>query len=419
MGLVTPLGTGLFEPWENLLSGRSGAGPITRFDPSRLKTQFACEVEGFDPLDHMPKSDVRKMDVFLQYGVSAGVIAMRDAGLDDGEITKLPVPAERFGAVLGVGMGGLPIMEAQARSYYVEGKNRFSPFFIPQIIPNLVAGHLSIQYGLKGPCLATVSACASGIHGVGEAFSYIQRGISDAVICGGAEGTITPLAIGGFNALRALSKRNDAPEEASRPFDRKRDGFVMGEGAGALVLEELSVAHDRGARIYAEVVGYGISGDGYHMTAPDPKGDGAYRCMKMAVDSSGRPHTDFGYINAHGTSTPLGDCGEVEAVKRLFGSHARSLAISSTKSSVGHLLGAAGGVETIYTALALHQGVLPATINFERTDDPDDPDAPGTCDPEMDYVPNQPRRVQVDAALCNAFGFGGTNGAIALARWEG
>lgn len=420
IGLVTPLGTGVRGPWEAILRGESGIGPITRFDPSRLKTRFAGEVAGFDPLDFMDKGDARKMDLFIQYGLAAGVLAMRDAGMDQGDDgLKLSVAAERFGVVLGVGMGGLPIMEDNAILYYQKESVRFSPFFIPQIIPNLAAGQVAIRYGLKGPCLSTVSACASALHAVGESYSYIQRGICDAVVCGGAESTITPLSIGGFNALRALSTLNDAPTQASRPFDRGRAGFVMGEGSGALVIEDLEVAQARGADIYAEIVGYGISGDGYHMTAPDPNGDGAYRCMKMAVDDSGLPLDAFGYVNAHGTSTPLNDYSEVEAIKRVFGAHARGLAVSSTKSSIGHLLGAAGGVETIFTALALKDGVLPPTLNFERTHDPDDPDKPLSCDAEMDYVPNAARKATPQAAICNAFGFGGTNGCVALQRWEG
>lgn len=426
IGLVTPLGTGVRGPWEALLRGESGVGPITRFDPSRMKTQFAAEVRGFEPRDLMDKGEARKMDRFAQYGLAASVLAMRDAGLDGsagadlpGGTLRLPVPAERFGAVLGVGMGGLPIMEENAVLYHKEESTRFSPFFIPQIIPNLAAGQAAIRYGLKGPCLSTVSACASALHAVGEGYGYIQRGMCDAVLVGGAEGTISPLAICGFNALRALSTRNESPETASRPFDRARSGFVMGEGGGVMVLEDLDVARSRGARIYAEVIGYGISGDGHHMTAPDPAGDGAYRCMKMALEDSGLPAPDYGYVNAHGTSTPLNDYSEVEAIKRLFGDHAYRLAVSSTKSSIGHLLGAAGGVEAIFTALSLHDGVLPPTLNFERADDPDDPGRALMCDPHMDYVPRVARKAPLRAALCNAFGFGGTNGCIALARWEG
>lgn len=418
VGLVSPVGTGVSAPWEALLAGRSGIGPITRFDASRLRTRFAGEVRGFDPLEFAGRNELLRMDAFVRYAVGAAAWAARDAGLASEAGTRLPAPAERVASVVGVGIGGIACMEEAAVSWYRDGASRFSPYLIPQIIPNMAAGQVAIRHGLKGPCLCPTAACASGLHAVGDAFSAIRAGEVDAAFCGGAEATVTPLALGGFSALRALSTRNESPETASRPFDCRRDGFVMGEGAGLLVLEAADVAEARGARVYAEVVGFGRSGEGHHITAPDPDAAGAYRCMRAAVEDSGLSPSAFGYVNAHGTSTPYNDYNEVVAIKRLFGDHARRLAISSTKSSTGHLLGAAGGVEAAFTVLALHHGVLPATLNFERAVDPDKPDAPWACDPALDYVPGEPRRVAVAAALCNSFGFGGTNACVAFARWE-
>jgi len=418
VGLVTPVGTGVTEPWEALLAGQSGIGPITRFDASRLRTRFAGEVSGFDPLDYMSRNESRRMDAFVQYAVGAAAWAARDAGLESDDGVSLPAPVERVGCFVGVGIGGLTLMEEAAVAYYQGGKARFSPYFIPQIIPNMAAGQVAIRFGAKGPCVCPTSACASGLHALGDALAAIRSGECDAAFCGGAEATITPLAIGGFSALRALSTRNDTPQTASRPFDGTRDGFVMGEGAGILLLEAEEVALDRGARIYATVAGFGRSGEGHHVTAPDPDAEGAHRCMRLAVESSGLDLEAFGYINAHGTSTPYNDYNEIVAVRRLFGDHAERLAISSTKSSLGHLLGAAGGVESALTALAVHHGSLPPTLNFERVDDPGRPGARWSCDPAVDYIPNEARSRRVDAALCNSFGFGGTNACVAIARWE-
>jgi len=418
VGLVTPVGTGVAEPWEALLAGESGIGPITRFDAGRLRTRFAGEVAGFDPLDFMDRRAVERTDRFIRYAIGAAVLAMGDAGLDGEGGAALPVPPERAATSVGVGIGGLERMEAAAASWYRDGASRFPATFIPQIIPNMAAGQVAIRYGLKGPCLCPATACASGLHAIGDGLAAIRQGRCDLALCGGAESTITPLAIGGFSAMRALSTRNDDPARACRPFDRARDGFVMGEGAGLLVLEALETAEARGARVYAELVGWGAGGEGHHVTAPEPEGQGALRAMRHAVEDAGLPRAAYGYVNAHGTSTPHNDYNEVVAIRELFGEHATELSISSTKSAIGHLLGAAGGVEAAATALALHHGVLPPTLNFERADDPERPDARWTCDPAMDYVPNRPRRRTVEAALCNSFGFGGTNASLALRRWE-
>ncbi len=417
MGLLTPLGIGLDEPWNALISGRSGIGPITKFDAAGLKTPIAGEVKDFDPKRYFSDVEVHKMDAFIQYAVVGGMLAMEHAGWYRDGKPRVPFESERFGCFLGVGMGGVPRIESTLAS--APRVNGIPPSFIPAVIPNLAAGQLSVRFGLKGPSLCIATACSSGLHSVGEAYHYIERGIVDAALCGGAEGALTRATICGFNALRTLSRNYQSPETACRPFDYRRDGFVVSEGAGVLVLEALSLALERRAPIFAEIAGYGLSSDGYHITAPDPDGDGAYRSMKMAVADSGLNLEDFGYINAHGTATLYNDFVEVLAVKRLFGEAARRTPISSTKSSTGHLLGAAGAVETIFTALALYHGILPATLNFERADDPDHPSARYGCDPSMDYVPNEARARTVRAALCNAFGFGGANASLAIARWDG
>jgi len=402
VGLVSPLGIGTDPTWRGLIAGESGIGPITRFDVSDYPSKIAGEVKGFDPLDYLEKKEVKKSDTFIHYALAASQFAMQDSGLivDDGN-------AERVGVVIGSGIGGLPLIEQMADVLHEKGPSRVSPFFIPGLIVNLAAGQVSIRYGAKGPNLATCTACTTGLHAVGDAYRLIQHGQADAVISGGAEAVITPLALAGFAAMRALSTRNDEPEKASRPWDKDRDGFVIGEGAGILVLEELSHAEARGAPIYAEIVGYGMSADAYHISAPHPDGDGAALVMRNAMGDAGLEPEAIGYVNAHGTSTDLGDLGEVKAVHRVFGDHARNLAMSSTKSSTGHLLGAAGGLEAGILALALHHQTLPPTINH---------DAPGEgCD--LDFVPHEARQVDLEYALTNSFGFGGTNGAIIMRRW--
>jgi len=403
VGLVSPLGIGTEPTWRGLIAGDSGIGPITRFDVSDYPSKIAGEVKGFDPLDYVEKKEVKKSDLFIHYALAASQFAMQDSGLtvDDGN-------AERVGVVIGSGIGGLPLIEQMADVLRDKGPSRVSPFFIPGLIVNLAAGQVSIRYGAKGPNLATCTACTTGLHAVGDAYRLIQHGQADAVISGGAEAVITPLALAGFASMRALSTRNDEPEKASRPWDKDRDGFVIGEGAGILVLEELGQALHRGAPIYAEIVGYGMSADAYHISAPHPDGDGAALVMRNALHDAGLGPESIGYVNAHGTSTELGDLGEVKAVHRVFGDRAAKLAMSSTKSATGHLLGAAGGLEAGILALALHHQVLPPTINH---------DAPGEgCD--LDFVPNEARPVDLEYALTNSFGFGGTNGAIIMRRWD-
>jgi 3-oxoacyl-[acyl-carrier-protein] synthase II len=402
LGVVSPIGLGVEENWNSLLEGRSGAGPITRFDPADYPTKIACEVKGFDPEAWVEKKDLRQMDIFIQYAMAAGKMAFKDSGyVVDGS------NAERFGVLVGAGLGGLPALEETHKDLLEKGPRRISPFFIPRLIANLAPGQLSIALGAKGPNACTVTACATGTHSIGDAFRIIQHGDADAMLAGGTESTITPLCIGGFSAMRALSKRNEEPTRASRPFDKDRDGFVVGEGAGIVMLEELESARKRGARIYCEMVGYGMSGDAHHISAPAPEGEGAQRCMRAALKDAGIDPEKVGYINAHGTSTDYNDWYETVAIKHVFGDHARKLKISSTKSMTGHLLGGAGGVEGIFTALAIHRGVLPPTINYE-TPDPN-------CD--LDYVPNKPQEVRVDVALSNSFGFGGTNATIAFRRF--
>jgi 3-oxoacyl-[acyl-carrier-protein] synthase II len=401
LGIVCPLGNTIQEAWDKALAGTSGITRITRFDPSRLASQIAGEVKDFDLSPYMSPKEARRMDLFIHYGMAAGLQAWRDCAL---QVT--PENAERVGINFGSGIGGLPLIEAMKTELDKNGPRRISPFFIPGSIINMIAGLLSIEIGAKGPNLAMVTACTTSTHCIGEATKSIRYGEADVMIAGGAEAVVTELAIGGFAAARALSTRNDDPAAASRPWDKDRDGFVMGEGAGAMVLEEYEHARARGARIYAEVVGYGVSADAHHMTAPPDDGDGGYRAMRNAVKDGSIDLSQIDYINAHGTSTPLGDVAETMAVKRLLGERAKKVAVNSTKSMTGHLLGAAGGVEAVFTALALRDQVSPPTINL-RTPDP-------ACD--LDYVPNEARKMQIRIALSNSFGFGGTNGTLALAR---
>ena len=401
MGIISPVGNTVEEAWANIVAGRSGIVPISRFDASGFPVRIAGEVKGFDVEAYIPKKEARRMDTFIHYGMAAGIQAVRDSGL---EITE--DNSERIGINIGSGIGGLPMIEETHGEFLKSGPRRISPFFIPATIINMISGHLSIHFGIKGPCLAMVTACSTATHCIGEATRMIQYGDVDVMIAGGAESTVTPLAIGGFASATALSTRNDEPERASRPWDKDRDGFVLGEGAGVLVLEEYEHAKARGARIYAEVAGYGMSADAFHMTAPCEDGDGAMRCMRNALKDARMAPDEIDYINAHGTSTPLGDVAETLAVKRTFGEHARQLVVSSTKSMTGHLLGAAGGVEAVFTVLALHQQIVPPTINLEE---------PGEgCD--LDYCPNVARPTRIRAALSNSFGFGGTNGTLLFKR---
>jgi 3-oxoacyl-[acyl-carrier-protein] synthase II len=394
---------GTAENWSALLEGRSGIGPITRFDAADYPSRIAGEVKGFNPLDYVDKKEVKKSDVFIHYALAAARFALEDSGLkiDEGN-------ADRVGVVIGSGIGGLPLIESTHQTLLAKGPDRVSPFFIPGLIVNMAAGQVSIHYGAKGPNTSPATACTTGLHAIGDAYRFVQVGEADAMIAGGAEAVITPLAMAGFCAMRALSTRNGEPEKASRPWDAQRDGFVMGEGCGLVILEELEMAKRRGAPIYAEVVGYGMSADAYHISAPHPEGDGAVRVMEAALRDAGLPPESIGYINAHGTSTPLGDLSEVKAIKRVFGDHAYKLAVSSTKSATGHLLGAAGGLETGIVALAVHHQILPATLNL---------DEPGEgCD--LDFVPHKARPVDLEHAMSNSFGFGGTNASIILKRYR-
>jgi len=404
VGLVSPLGIGTDETWRALVAGRSGAAPITLFDAQQHSTRFACEVKGFDPLRFIDKKDVKKVDRFIQFAIAAADFAVADSGL---EITAELAP--RVGVYIGSGIGGFATIEREHSELLKGGPRRVSPFFIPAAIVNLASGWVSIRTGAKGPNSATATACTSGAHAVGDSFRLIQRGDAVAMIAGGSEAAITPLGVGGFCAMRALSTRNDAPEKASRPFDKDRDGFVIGEGSGIVVLEELEHARARGARVYAELVGYGMSGDAFHISAPCEDGDGAIRVMQATLKDAGVAPEQVDYINVHGTATPRGDVVETIATKAVFGAHARKLALSSTKSMTGHLLGAAGGLEAGVTALALHEQLIPPTINLE-SQDPE-------CD--LDCVPNQARKAELRYALSNSFGFGGTNGALLLKRFAG
>lgn len=397
VGVVSPLGTGTEKNWDALMKGQSGIAPITRYDASELPTRIAAEVKDFNADDFIDKKEQKKMDLFIQYSLAASEMAMQDSGF---EVTDQN--AEKVGVLVGSGLGGLPTMEHYHKVLQERGYKRITPFFIPMLIINLAPGQISIRFGAKGPNLSTVSACATGTNSIGDAYHMIARGDADAMIAGGTESTITPLAVSGFNVMKALSTRNDDPAGASRPFDKGRDGFVMGEGAGIVILEEMEAAKKRGAKIYAEVGGYGLTSDAYHLTAPAPEGEGAARCMKMALNNAGVNPEEIGYINAHGTSTPYNDLYETMAIKSVFGDHAYKLKVSSTKSMTGHGLGAAGGLEAVYTLLAMERGMLPPTINYEEPD----PD----CD--LDYVPNEPVEADVKVAISNSLGFGGTNATI-------
>ena len=404
IGLVSPLGIGTDATWQGLVEGRSGIGPVTRFDATDYPTRIAGEVEGFEAERYVSKKDIKKSDTFIHYGLAGAHFAMEASGLEVDDSNR-----DRVGVIIGSGIGGLPIIEQTHQTLLERGPGRVTPFFIPAQIVNLAAGQVSIRYGARGPNSAPATACTTGLHAVGDAFRQIQLGFADAMIAGGTESAISGLAFAGFCRMKAMSLRNDEPTRASRPWDRERDGFVLSEGAGILVLEELESAVSRGATIYAEILGYGMSGDAYHISAPDPQGDGAARVMQAAIADADVASDSITYINAHGTSTPLGDLSEVYAIKRVFGEHSKTLAVSSTKSSTGHLLGAAGGLEAGLLALALHHQVLPATLNL---DDPD-PEA------DLDFIPHTPRETRCDVALTNSFGFGGTNGALVMRRFDG
>ena len=402
IGLISPVGIGIEENWSNLIAGKSGIGPITRFDSSAFATHIAGEVKNFHPEEFIAKKELRKMDPFLQFALGAAHYAMEDA-----KLIIEPEISSRVGVVMGCGLGGLLTIEESHKLILDSGPKKVSPFFIPMIISNMAPGLISIYHGAKGPNLSLQTACAAGTHAIGQAYHLIRDGSAEAMITGGVESTVTTLALAGFNAMRALSTRNEDPERASRPFDKERDGFILSEGSGILIIEDLNFARARGARIYAEIIGFGASGDAYHMAAPAPDGEGAARCMQMAIDDAGIKPTDVQYINAHGTSTDLNDKYETQAIKTVFGDHAYKMAVSSTKSMTGHLLGAAGGVEAAYTVLTIYNQLMPPTINYEFPD----PD----CD--LDYVPNTARKGQIEMALSNSFGFGGTNGTLVFRRW--
>lgn len=403
IGLVSPLGTGTAKTWQALLRGESGIAPLTRFDVSRYATRFGGEVKDFDPLAFIERKEVRKMDPFIRFGLVAAELAVSDSGLPAGDLRS-----DRAGTYVGSGIGGLGSIEENLKVLWEKGPDRVSPFFLIQTIINEASGQISIRFGAKGPNCANATACSTGTHAIGDSARIIARGEADIMIAGGAEAPLTPLSLAGFNAIKAISERNDEPTKASRPFDAKRNGFVMGEGAGVLILEELGRALARDARIYAEVVGYGMTSDAYHVAAPAPDGDGAIRVMRRALEDAGLRPDEVQYINAHGTSTELNDKTETAAIKAVFGDHARRLAVNSTKSMTGHLLGAAGGLEAGITALALHHQIMPPTINYEFPD----PD----CD--LDYVPNAARRAEIVHGLSNSFGFGGTNASLILKRFE-
>jgi len=402
LGLVSPVGNTVEEGWQNILAGRSGIAHVTKFDTAAFPVQIAGEVRNFDITSYISAKDARRMDTFIHYGMAAGIQAVRDAGLDKENVADL----ERVGVAIGSGIGGLPLIEATKEEYMAGGLRKVSPFFVPGSIINMISGNLSIMYGFKGPNIALVTACTTGTHSVGEAARIIEYGDADMMVAGGAESTVSPLGMGGFCAARALSTRNDDPTTASRPWDKDRDGFVLGEGAGCMVLEEYEHAKARGAKIYAEVAGYGMSADAYHMTQPAESGDGARRCMVAALKNAGLSPSDIQYVNAHGTSTPLGDLAETMAVKGAFGDVVKNVVVNSTKSMTGHLLGAAGGIEAVFTALAIHHQISPPTINIFNQDE--------RCD--LDYCANKARPMKIDAALSNSFGFGGTNGTVAFKR---
>lgn len=402
VGMVSPLGIGTAANWNGLIEGKNGIGPITRFDTTDFSTTIAGEVKNFDPADFIPKKEIKKMDLFIHYAIAAADFAMQDSGLKIDSSN-----ATRVGVYIGSGIGGFGVIEATHTALMEGGPRRISPFFIVASIVNLASGWVSIRTRAKGPNSATCTACTTSAHAVGDAYKIIARGDADAMIAGGSEGCITPLGIGGFCAMRALSTRNNEPEKASRPFDRDRDGFVMGEGAGVLILESLESAEKRGARIYAEIVGYGMTGDAFHITAPSEDGDGAIRVMQVTIQDAGISPREVNYINAHGTSTPFNDRAETMAIKKVFGDHAKKLAVSSTKSMTGHLLGAAGGLEGAILALAIHNQMVPPTINLDNPDE--------GCD--LDYVPHRSRKMEIRYALSNSFGFGGTNGALLFKRY--
>ena len=397
VGMITPVGLDTEASWEGLINGKSGIGPITQFDDKTIPTRIAGEIHGFEPEKYIEPKEIKKMDRFIQLAIAASQMAMDMSGL---KIT--PENAERVGVMVSAGIGGLPAIEKYHKIYLERGFRKITPFFIPMLIINEVAGNISMRFGAKGPNISVVTACATGTHSIGDAFKWIQRGDADAMIAGGTESCICATGVGGFNAMKALSTRNNEPERASRPFDAERDGFIMGEGAGVVVLEDLESALKRGARIYAEALGYGATGDAYHITSPAPNGEGAARCMNMAIRDAGLAPTDMGYINAHGTSTKYGDELESIAIKTVFGDYAYKIPISSTKSMTGHLLGAAGGVEAVISVLALDRGILPPTINLENPDP--------ECD--LDYIPHTARKARVDVVMSNSFGFGGTNACI-------
>ncbi len=403
LSLITSLGNDLESSWKSACDGRSGFRTITKFDPSDFSSRIAAEVDGFDPLLYLDRKEARRTDLFLQYGMAASIMAVEHSALDVGS-----VDGERFGVILGSGIGGISTIEEQHSKYLNLGPGKISPFFVPMMISDIASGRVSIHFGAKGPNYCTVSACASGSHAIGDAFRWIKYGDADLMIAGGTEAAITRMTVGGFCSMKALSTRNDEPEKASRPFDLERDGFVLGEGAGVVVLEELEHARKRGATIYAEVSGYGMTADSHHITAPDPTGGGAARAMSLAMREGGLGPGDIWYINAHGTSTELNDKFETLAIKEVFGDHASSIPVSSTKSMVGHLLGAAGGVEFVFTVLSVKESVIPPTINYEFPDP--------ECD--LDYVPNVARKVEIGAALTNSFGFGGHNACIAVKKYQ-
>ena len=401
LGIVSPVGIGVSEAWKNIVAGQSGITRISRFDASTFSSQIAGEVKGFDPAQYLSAKEARRFDTFIHYGLAASIEALKDSGLDLEREAR-----EMIGVCVGSGIGGLPLIEDTHNAYLAGGPRKITPFFVPGSIINMISGQLSIMYGLKGPNLAVVTACTTANHSIGEAGRLIEYGDADVMVAGGSESCVSPLGVGGFCAARALSGRNDDPARASRPWDRDRDGFVLGEGAGVLVLEEMEHAKKRGARIYCELAGYGMSADAHHITAPCEDGEGAVRCMANALRNAGLNRDQVDYVNAHGTSTSLGDVAETVAVKNCFGDHAKKLAISSTKSMTGHLLGAAGGVEAAFSVLAIHDQVAPPTINLVNPDP--------QCD--LDYVPNAARKMKIDVALSNSFGFGGTNGSLVFRK---
>jgi 3-oxoacyl-[acyl-carrier-protein] synthase II len=404
MGLVIPTGIGVETVWKNVCEGKSGIGLLTRFDTNGFETKIAGEVKDFNPELYIDKKEIKRMDLFVQYAIAATKEALEDA-----QLNIAPENCEQIGVIVGTGLGGLPTLEKYHKVLLERGPSRISPFFIPMLIANLASGQIAIQFGPKGPNTCLVTACATGAHCIGDAFRAIVYGDAEAMIAGGTEANITPLTIGGFNAMKALSTKNDEPEKACRPFEKNRDGFVVAEGAGIVILEELQFALKRNAKIYGELIGYGYTGDAYHITAPSPDGDGAVRCMRMAIKDAGLKSEEIDYINAHGTSTPLNDLTETIAIKTVFGDYAKKIPISATKSMTGHLLGAAGSTEAIFTILAIRDGILPPTINYEEPDP--------QCD--LDYVPNMARRKPLKVAMSNAFGFGGTNATLVFKKFEG